>query len=173
MNQMKKNLREILTLLAVSAVVGISAQAILPNGIGLITEITVIGDDSTGVAVPSVSINPSGDDESASNISLSNAYSAYENNSALFFDARSPEEFNAGHIRGAINLPAHAFMDSLQYLESLNFDGHIITYCDGEDCNASIDLAADLKMMGFSKVNFFFGGWLEWRDAGYPIESRP
>jgi 3-mercaptopyruvate sulfurtransferase SseA len=64
-------------------------------------------------------------------------------------------------------------MDSLPYLEKLDPGRHIITYCDGEDCNASIDLAADLKMMGFANVNFFFGGWQEWRDAGYPIESSP
>ena len=46
----------------------------------------------------------------------------------------------------------------------------LITYCDGEDCNASIDLAADLKMMGFARVVFFFGGWQEWLTAGYPTE---
>ena len=173
MNKMNKLIKDIFTLFTISAVLGISAQALLPNGIGLKTELTMVGDESSGVAVPSVSINPSGDEEAASNISLKNAYLAFDNNSALFFDARGPEDFSAGHIRGAVNLPVHAFMDSLLYLENLDFDRHIITYCDGEDCNASIDLAADLKMMGFSKVNFFFGGWQEWRDAGHPVESSP
>ncbi|MBC8377328.1 MAG: rhodanese-like domain-containing protein [FCB group bacterium] len=173
MNKMNKLTRDILTLIVVSTVLGISAQAVLPNGIGLKTEITIVGDDSSGVAVPAVSINPNGDGEAAQNISLRNAYSAFENNTALFFDARSPEDFGSGHIKDAINLPVHAFMDSLTYLENLNLSRHIITYCDGEDCNASLDLAADLKMMGFSNVNFFFGGWQEWRDAGYPIESGP
>ena len=173
MNQMNKIIRDILTLLAIATVLGISAQAVLPNGIGLKTELTMIGDDSAGVAVPSVSINPTGDDGAASNISLKDAYSAHEKNSALFLDARSPGDFSAGHISRAINLPAHAFLDSMAYLENLDFNKHIITYCDGEDCNASIDLAADLKMMGFTEVNFFFGGWQEWRDAGYPIESTP
>lgn len=173
MNQLNKLIKDILTLFAISTVLGISAQAVLPNGIGLRTEITLLGDDSSAVAVPSVSINPSGDDEAASNIPLREAFAAYENNSALFFDARNPDDFRSGHVDGAVNLPAHAFIDSLPYLEKLDFDRHIITYCDGEDCNASIDLAADLKMMGFSKVNFFFGGWQEWRDAGHPIESTP
>ena len=173
MNQMNKIIRDILTLFSLATVLGISAQAVLPNGIGLLTDITVVGDDSTGVAVPSISINPNGDDKAATNISLKNAYTAFGNNSALFFDARNPEDFRSGHISHAVNLPVHAFLDSLQYLESLDFDRHIITYCDGEDCNASIDLAAVLKMMGFSQVNFFFGGWQEWRDAGYPTESTP
>ncbi len=170
---MNTTIKDMISLLVVSALLGISAQIVLPNGIGLKTEITLLGGDSTGVAVPSVSINPSGAGESATNISLHEAYSAYELESALFFDARSPEEFNSGHIKYAINLPVYAFLDSLAYLENLDFNKSIITYCDGEDCNASIDLAADLKMMGFSQVNFFFGGWQEWRDAGYPVESGP
>ncbi len=173
MNQMNKLTKEILTLFLISTLLGITAQAVLPNGIGLKTEMTMMGDDPTGVSVPSVAINPNGGNEVASNISLKNAYLAYEKHSALFLDARNPEDFGDGHISDAVNLPAHAFIDSLQYLENLDFGIHIITYCDGEDCNASIDLAADLKMMGFSKVNFFFGGWQEWRDAGYPIESSP
>lgn len=173
MLQMKKLVKDILTLVTVSTVLGIAAQTVLPNGIGLRTEVTIIGDDSSEVAIPAVSINPNGNGEAAQNISLANAYKAFQNNSVLFFDARSPEDFGAGHIANATNLPVHAFMDSLTYLENLDPDGHIITYCDGEDCNASIDLAADLKMMGFSKVNFFFGGWQEWRDAGYPVESSP
>ncbi|MBT4132779.1 MAG: hypothetical protein HOG76_00060 [Candidatus Marinimicrobia bacterium] len=173
MNQMSKLIKDIITLVIVSTILGVSAQVVLPNGIGLRTEITVVGDDSTGVAVASVSINPNGASEAATNISLQKAYSAYENGSAIFFDARSPEEFGSGHIKAAVNLPVHAFLDSLNYLENLDFNKHIITYCDGEDCNASIDLAADLKMMGFAQVNFFFGGWQEWRDAGYPVGSKP
>ena len=170
---MNKLIKDILILLIVSTLLGISAQAVLPNGIGLLTEITIVGDDSTGVEVPAVSINPNGDGEAASNIFLKDAFSAYEDKSALFLDARSQKEYDSGHIKHAINIPVSAFLDSLPYLETLDFNQHIITYCDGEDCNASIDLAANLKMMGFSKVNFFFGGWLEWQDAGYPVEGTP
>ena len=170
---MNKLIKDIVTLLIVSTLLGISAQAVLPNGIGLLTEITIVGDDSTGVEVPAVSINPNSDGEAVSNIFLKDAFSAYEDKSALFLDARSQEEYDSGHIKHAINIPVSAFLDSLPYLETLDFNQHIITYCDGEDCNASIDLAADLKMMGFSKINFFFGGWLKWQDAGYPIEGTP
>ena len=170
---MNKLIKDIVTLLIVSTLLGISAQAVLPNGIGLLTEIIIVGDDSTGVEVPAVSINPNGNGEAASNVFLKDAFFAYEDKSALFLDARSQEEYDSGHIKHAINIPVSAFLDSLPYLETLDFNQHIITYCDGEDCNASIDLAADLKMMGFSKVNFFFGGWLKWQDAGYPVEGTP
>jgi len=169
MEPLNKLLKDIIILVVVSAVLGIAAQSILPNGIGLFTETTFIGD----VKVADVSINPSGEATAASNIELESAYTAFQDTLTIFFDARNPDAYATGHIAQAINLPVFAFMDSLPYLETLDLDTPIITYCDGEDCNASIDLAADLKMMGFSKVNFFFGGWLEWTSAGYPIEEGP
>ncbi len=164
-------LQQMSLLALVSAVLGVSAQVVLPNGIGLKTELTIVSSDSGQVSIPTLSINPNGNTESASNISLRGAFEAHENGTAIFIDARSPEEFQKGHIQAAINMPVHAFMDSMAFLENLDFGTPIITYCDGEDCNASIDLAADLKLMGFSQVVFFFGGWLEWQAAGYPIET--
>ncbi|NQV30007.1 MAG: hypothetical protein HQ508_03890 [Candidatus Marinimicrobia bacterium] len=158
-------------LIVISAVIGIAAQTVLPNGIGLKTDLVLVGTDSNQVSVPAIAINPRGDETGAENISLAGAYLAHQNGSALFLDARSSVDYDEGHIEGAINLPAHAFMDSLAFLENLNFDSQVITYCDGADCNASIDLAADLKMMGFTSVVFFFGGWQEWQTAAYPVES--
>ena len=169
MEPLNKLLKDITILIAVSAILGVAAQSILPNGIGLFTETTLIGDTK----VADVSINPNGEEAAASHIELEAAFAAFQDTFAIFFDARNPEEYAAGHIAQAINLPVFAFMDSLPYLETLDLDTQIITYCDGEDCNASIDLAADLKMMGFSKVHFFFGGWLEWDSAGYPTEEGP
>ncbi len=171
MKNLNPLLKEMTILVLISIVLGVSAQAVLPHGISLKTEITLVENDSSSVAIAAVSINPTGDGEAATNISLQDAYHSYENNATIFFDARSPEDYADGHIQGAKNLPVHAFLDSLSYLESLDFNGQIITYCDGADCNASIDLAADLKMMGFSNVYFFFGGWQAWEEAGYPIES--
>lgn len=173
MNHIHPAIREMIILLILATVIGIAAQSVLPNGIPLKTEMITLGDDANAVAIPSVSINPQGDAETASNVSLADAFTAFQNETTLFLDARSAEEYQAGHIANAINLPVSAFMDSLTFLENLDPSQAIITYCDGEDCNASIDLAADLKMMGFTQVYFFFGGWLEWTEANYPIVRAP
>ena len=170
MKSLSTLIKEILLLVLISGVIGIAAQTVLPNGIGLKTDLILVGNDSSQVSVPAITINPRGDDTGAGNITLAEAYLAHQDGAALFFDARSSEEYAEGHIQAAINLPVHAFMDSLAFLENLNFDSQIITYCDGADCNASIDLAADLKMMGFTRVVFFFGGWQEWQKAEYPVE---
>jgi len=164
-------LKEIIVLILISSALGILAQTILPNGIGLETDITIIGADSDAVQIPTILINSQDGDDSTSNILLTDAFTAFTQGSALFLDARSQEDYQSGHIRGAINLPAHAFMDSLVFLDKLSLELTLITYCDGADCNASIDLAADLKLMGFARVHFFFGGWQEWIDAGFPTDT--
>ncbi len=148
-------LKESLQLIFISAILGITAQTILPNGIGLKTEITVINSDSSNIEIPTVTISPNGEFTEPSSISLSAAFSAYEEGNALFLDARDQFDYEQGHILGAINLPVSAFLDSLPMLENLDQDQVLITYCDGVDCNASIDLAASLELMGFSKLFFF------------------
>ena len=45
----------------------------------------------------------------------------------------------------------------------------IVTYCSGEDCHSSVDLAARLIEFGFENVKIFFGGWEEWNIAGLPV----
>lgn len=160
---------QIIGFILVSAIVGMTAQSVLPNGISIQTDLTLIETDSGMVSIPSVSINPTGAENGSASISLSNALAAYNDGDAIFMDARTLEDFEAGHIQGAVHLPVESFMDSLNYLDQLALDTFIITYCDGADCNASIDLAADLNLMGFTRVFFFFGGWQEWLEAGYPI----
>lgn len=163
-------LRELVILIGISAILGLLAQLVLPNGISPWTEITVIETESKSVAVPAVVLDPNGDME-ASIIHLEEAFNVHERGQALFLDAREPDVFDQGHIAGAINLTPTAFMDSLMFLESLDLDRMVITYCDGTDCNASIDLAANLELMGFTQVRYFFGGWQEWETAGYPVDG--
>ena len=44
----------------------------------------------------------------------------------------------------------------------------IITYCDGENCELSHDLAMYLKDMGFTNVRVLVNGWTVWQNAGLP-----
>ena len=170
MNNLRKMFTQIGGFVLLSTLLGLTAQAVLPNGISLKTDLTVIETDSGSVAIPSISINPTGKGVESTAIGLSRAFDVFVEGGALFFDARELEAFEAGHIQGARHLTVEAFMDSLEYLDTLDPAQKIVTYCDGEDCNASIDLAAELNVMGFTQVFFFFGGWQEWSEADYPIQ---
>ena len=53
-------------------------------------------------------------------------------NGALLIDARSPEEFGAEHIEGAINIPHNKIEDKLSEIESLlegDKNKAIVIYC--------------------------------------------
>lgn len=105
-------------------------------------------------------------------VSLEQAYGLYLNGNAIFLDAREPEEYNEGHIRGAINMPFEQW-DS--YWESvrpqLDPQKEIVAYCGGLDCELSLFLARELTLSGFNKSYTFFGGWQKWNDADLPTEK--
>ncbi len=104
-------------------------------------------------------------------IGLGEARQLFERQAAIFLDARSRPEYEEGHISGALSMPwqdvENAFVNIVGQLEE---DRIIITYCDGENCELSHDLAAFLKEMGFDDIRVLVNGWTVWRDAGLPIQ---
>lgn len=88
--------------------------------------------------------------------------------SAIFVDARAPEEYAAGHIDGAVNLPSYHFDDVFPKVAEKLKGKTIVTYCDGGECEASILVARRLLQSGYPNVLVFMGGWPQWQGAGYP-----
>jgi rhodanese-related sulfurtransferase len=90
--------------------------------------------------------------------------------SAIFFDARTPELYQKGHIRGARNLPIGEF-DQLADKVFMNFpeDTLFVTYCDGEDCALSGELALKLKEIGYENVRVLHNGWSVWKSHQLPV----
>ncbi len=103
-------------------------------------------------------------------ISYTEARALFDAGSAIFVDARPPFDFGLGHIKGAVNLPLKDFSTSGPLLDLLPRDRLLVTYCDGEDCNSSVLLAAKLDSAGFKQVQVFFGGWKEWSARHLPVE---
>jgi rhodanese-related sulfurtransferase len=104
-------------------------------------------------------------------INLKQAYILYKRNT-LFIDAREPEDYRIGHIKNAINIPADHFDDYEFKLDKIDKDQPIVTYCAGSDCDLSIVLGNILSDMGYKKIYVFFGGWNNWIDANYPVETN-
>jgi rhodanese-related sulfurtransferase len=103
-------------------------------------------------------------------ITLADAKQAFDRNEATFIDARSHQEYVAGHIPGALSLPVSGFeARSREALKRLPRDARIITYCSGESCQSSILLARVLLERGYPRTQVFFGGWHAWSAAGYPF----
>jgi len=103
-------------------------------------------------------------------ISLDYAMMKFQLKNTVFLDSRYPEDFNSGHIKGAINLPCEEFEEHApQILPKLPKDEEIITYCDGTECETSLLLARELMDLGYKDVKVFFGGWQEWKNAGLSV----
>ncbi|ATZ12117.1 rhodanese-like domain-containing protein [Erwinia amylovora] len=84
----------------------------------------------------------------------------------VVIDTRSPQQYHAGHICGAISFP-HRTMDATT-LALLDRDKVYITYCDGIGCNGSTRGAWKLAAAGF-KVKELIGGLDFWRRDQHPI----
>ena len=105
-------------------------------------------------------------------ISIEKAKELYESQSALFVDARHDFEYKMGHIRGAMNIALKEIDTHRIQLENISKEKMLIVYCDGVECNSSIELALKLMELKFTNVKVFFGGWQEWKAKKYPIDKE-
>jgi len=87
-------------------------------------------------------------------------------------DARAPAGYEEGHIPGAINIPYDRLPEYYQQItDTVPLDARIVCYCWSPTCDFSDQLATELKIMGYTDVAVFPGGWEEWQDAGHPGET--
>lgn len=173
---MNIKLSPILYIVITSSLIGLFYNFISPNSIPLIKAERKINfvEDTINVTdareVNNELDTPNDTFEEAKAITLKQAYSLFQQD-AFFIDARDYVEYEIGHIRGAITLPYYEFDKYKSVLESISEDTPLVTYCDGRDCDLSILLGDKLFEMGFKKVYIFFGGWIDWQQNNYPIES--
>ncbi len=106
-------------------------------------------------------------------ISLAEAKSFFDTGQAVFVDSRHSFDFRIGHIKSAVNIPLNEFDAQTNVIAALPRDKTIVVYCDGSECNSSIELAAKLYERGFGGIKIFFGGWQEWTANKYPTETGP
>ncbi len=82
-------------------------------------------------------------------------------------DVRPAEEFAAGHVPGALNIP----LDQLEKrMRELPKRKEIVAYCRGPFCLMSFEAVHLLRRKGL-KARRLENGLPEWRLAGLPVES--
>jgi rhodanese-related sulfurtransferase/DNA-binding transcriptional ArsR family regulator len=82
-------------------------------------------------------------------------------------DVRPPEEYAAGHIPGAVNVP---LAELERHLGRLKAQQEIVAYCRGPHCVLAYDAVARLRERGFRAVRLQ-DGFPEWKSAGYAVEQ--
>jgi rhodanese-related sulfurtransferase len=82
-------------------------------------------------------------------------------NEVVLVDVRPAEEFDAGHIRGAVSIP----LDELdERLAELPADSEIVAYCRGTLCAYAHEAVRRLRAEG-RPARRLEGGWPEWQLA--------
>lgn len=82
-------------------------------------------------------------------------------------DVRPPDEYAAGHIAGAVNVP---LAELEKYLHKLKPKKEIVAYCRGPHCVLSYDAVEKLRGRGI-KARRLKEGFPEWKAAGLPVEA--
>ena len=149
---------QIIVITITSTVLGLGINAVRPEGIPLLAkELAVAEEIEYTTAEPRLLA-----------ITLDQALDLYQKGT-IFVDAREPEYYQEGHIKGAWNFPV--FLELVFKLDSLQGkDAPRVIYCSGDECGSSEDLAYELQGEGFSNLLVFKGGWTAWNSSGHPIE---
>ena len=82
---------------------------------------------------------------------------------ATLVDARNAEQYAAGHIPGAINVPTGD--DAALTRLPADKTAQLIFYCGGPACSARTNCAAKVQALGYAKLAQYKGGYPEWRAA--------
>jgi rhodanese-related sulfurtransferase len=86
----------------------------------------------------------------------------------VILDIRTPEEFSAGHLAGAINIDYYA-ADFEAQLSGLDLNVPYVMYCNSG--NRSSNALPLMDSIGFEEVYELDGGIQAWYSGGYPIEQ--
>jgi sulfur-carrier protein adenylyltransferase/sulfurtransferase len=89
-------------------------------------------------------------------------------NGVVLVDVREAEEFEAGHIPGAVHVP-RSYLESRIENAVSDRGAHVVLYC--QSGNRSAWGANALKeLLGYENVESMKGGITLWKDRGYEVE---
>ena len=101
-------------------------------------------------------------------ISATSLANQLSHNKMLILDVRSPQEYGAGHVPGAINMPHTTIASQIDKLQG-HKDQTIVLYCkSGHRAGLAKQTLSDA---GFKKLLHLDGDMDGWQAGNYPIEK--
>ena len=84
----------------------------------------------------------------------------------VVIDVRPAEEYESGHIKGAVSIPLPELKRRIDEIPS---NREVVAYCRGPYCVLSAEAVSLLRRAGLRAVRLA-DGLPEWREAGLPVE---
>jgi len=150
---------------------GSAARERLRVGLSVIPELTWFGRMTVRGGPGSYSFEVKG----ATQIDFHTMKSLHERG-AIFIDVSYTKSSIKEHIPGSVN-----FSDGLlvrftreALIAFAQESDEVVVYCAGSGCEFTAFEAAQTANWGYDKVYFFIGDAVQaWKDAGYPVETKP
>jgi rhodanese-related sulfurtransferase len=160
-----KTIKELSILVGISIFAAFAVNYFSPAGIALVGQ----WDTAKGVITANKKNKIDLIDFEIGDIAL--AKELWDSTNYVFIDARSRDDYDEGHIKGAVSLPVGQFDEKIEtFIEQYPPEAAIITYCSGRTCEDSHNLAKLLVAFGYTEINVFIDGYPGWKAEGYPIE---
>ena len=138
-------------------VYGMNRKKLLVLTLGIIIAFSALIIYYTQIQLPSTTI-------SYGDVTVEEAKSLIDSNfSLIILDVRTREEYDSGHIGGAILIPVGELEDRL---DELSKEEEFLIYCrTGNRSSNSVNI---LKENGYTKIFHMNDGIIAWIQAGYP-----
>ena len=151
-----KKIQRILTIFIVALVIGFLYNQIHPSGIPLRHLLQPLAtDEQSGIEI----------------ILADSAFVLWSEQSALFIDTRSVDDFNIDHIPGSLNTR----LDQIQpeMVTDLNTPSTNVIFYDQEgNLEKMAFFLSAIDFPGNKKVFMLYGGYFSWLGQGYPTQER-
>ncbi|RDI95108.1 MBL fold metallo-hydrolase [Meiothermus sp. QL-1] len=134
----------------------------------LVKQLIRIGLDRVVGFIPGLEGYAKGELETVPQITAAEAKARWERGEVVVLDVRGADEYQAGHIPGALNLHAGRVMRNLNQIPK---DKPVVVHCLGGD-RSSTAISA-LLAAGFTNLINLTGGIRAWQQEGFPVEKGP
>lgn len=106
--------------------------------------------------------------QSSNTVDVATLQAEMAKNGVQLVDVRTPQEWNSGHIQGAVHVDWFSDDFKARILE-LDKEKPVRLYCAAG--GRSEDARIMLREMGFKEVKDLDGGMSAWKKAGAPVEK--
>ena len=104
----------------------------------------------------------------AGSLSAQGAVQLINRQRAVVVDVREPEEFAAGHVTGAKNVPLAQLEQKLPVAVKNKSLPLLLVCATGARANRAV---ATAKKLGYEQAQAVAGGLKSWKDANLPVEK--